>query len=1074
MTPDELLAQLEPLDHDARLRRMIALGREAAGDQGLAATIAALAGGEWYARQLALSSCHGSRDGALVLRALADPSRTLRARAIALVPVVCDDAQVTRALGDAPPRRRRALLRALRARGRQEAIDAYLDAGAAREHEDLAVALPFGSPTLVARHASRALERADATIWRGLARHHPEFTVAALAERAAAATRLEMRLLWLAQATLPALADTAPERALALVMTLLRHIPAARLPLQRLAERQPEAVAALVLARDERASVRFDRVAQRLPLPVLLALVARRPETLPDRGRWFRRLAPAARTAVYARVARGWRDRDGVLERPIVALLAAPERGAEAWRHLALPVLATRPAARLPYAAFLPWADARAALEPALGDPDPAQRGVALATLLQAARYWRDQRPAVLALVRARRHEQDPVRGVLLRGLAELPPGSWHAEHLDDLGGALGEALAAADLSAATAAAAERLVVGLLPFHPAWAAGWLARVVGERGRLGYHAIGDRLSAAGAARVVPALLPVLRAWATREREWNLVLLATSLGRRARPFPDLAALLEGVLRDTRATWTADALLGLVAARWPDRLALLVPALLADDPSWITRPVVHRHLHRHRQELLTPFLGQRAYRGRFSTGKTRYVLPLADGFGRWTPRQQALFAATLGEVIADEVRDIPTVLTAVGQLAALPALRPAALVDLAAAVNPRHAVRDAALWALGACDTDAGLPILLAALGDERGRVAIYALRRALLELPPARALPLLRAAPLERVTIAKEVVRLLGALRVEGAYRDLLALDGRALHRDVRVALLRALWDWPERDATWPILERAASAADPALADGVIRLPADRLSPRAQGRLAGLLARVLAHPAPQVRLVALERCATLPVADPTRALRDPLLVALGSPLPDECAAAARAVFATYAGEDAPLVGAALTRILPQRGALATAVGALQHALHRDRERLLPAARAALSALAADPLTVGLRVGLAADALPVAEFGEFVGRLAADGALHPEALMAAVTAIGVVAGRATTPILAALEASFGASADPGQRRLGLATLVAGADGVDGWDDARLERLRVYRADPANLVASVAQFILPPGDPT
>ena len=50
---------------------------------------------------------------------------------------------------------------------------------------------------------------------------------------------------------------------------------------------------------------------------------------------------------------------------------------------------------------------------------------------------------------------------------------------------------------------------------------------------------------------------------------------------------------------------------------------------------------------------------------------MLPLFDGFFRWTAGQQATFTATLGEVVeqAGTDRDTPTVMQATRQLAALP---------------------------------------------------------------------------------------------------------------------------------------------------------------------------------------------------------------------------------------------------------------------------------------------------------------------------------------------------------------------------------------------------------------------
>nr|GFD60951.1 hypothetical protein [Tanacetum cinerariifolium] len=77
-------------------------------------------------------------------------------------------------------------------------------------------------------------------------------------------------------------------------------------------------------------------------------------------------------------------------------------------------------------------------------------------------------------------------------------------------------------------------------------------------------------------------------------------------------------------------------------------------------------------------------------------------------------------------------------------------------------RLAVRDTALRALAHLDGGQGVPVLVAALDDVRARVAIYALRSALLEMPAAQALALLQAVPTEKVTVAKEVLRLLGDL------------------------------------------------------------------------------------------------------------------------------------------------------------------------------------------------------------------------------------------------------------------------------------------------------------------------
>jgi hypothetical protein len=1068
MTPEELLAELVPLTHNARVRQMVELGRQAAADASIAATLAALEQRGFYERWLALQACYGSRDGAHVLRALGDASRMIRAAAIKLAALACNDAQAQEALGMLTADQCHFLLLRLFRRRRFALIDAFLATLAERSDSRLVLFLPLGSPAFVEGHLEQILPTAGLVDYRRLARLHPKLVSAALLRRAAEVERLDQRLIWLANAALPSLADTLPDEALALVRSLMAQVSLGQLDLAQLALRRPNETADLVLGTDDQTSIDFGRVAHRLDTRRLQALIER--GALGEPEDWLKRLKPQQRVAAYAIAQYGWRDDDGCLPVEVVSLLPGALREQEGRRHLALPALATRPAQRLPYAAFLPWDEARAILDPFMRHPDPDLRIAALSAMVAATRFHRDRLGDLLALLHVRRNEQDPVRQAMLGGLANLPPGRWEVEHLDGLGQVFRDALDAADLSQGTAIAIERLIQALLPLHPAWGASWLATLAQERGQLNLLYMEQRLSDADVRRMAPTLLPVLQSWETRERERHLLTAAWCFGKRLRVFDALVEMLERVARETRAAWAANYALTLLARHRPERLNALIPALVAEDPSWVTQRAVYEYLHRKRQDLLTPFLGQTAYKGRFSTGKTRFVLPILDGFHRWTPTQQAIFAETLTHVTRDERRDNPAVWTVIEQLAALPAVPPARLIELARLDSPKPAVRDLALRALGRLDAGQGVPTLLEALGDERARIAIYALRAALLEMPANRALELLRAVPLDKVTVAKEVVRLLGELSGGAGYADLLTLDARELHRDVRVALLRAFWDHLEREETWPILERAARSPDPAIAAGVVRIRADRLSPQAQRRLAALIAVLLAYPDPKVRLDTLQRIAQLPLSDAEQALVSPLFAALESSLPDECRAAASAIFTTYVGRDAPLVGKAVERIVADRRALATMVEVFEQVLQRSRSQLLPTARAVLAALAGDPLTASIRANLAVLALPWDEAAAMLSDLAASGALHSEALITAVQAMQRAASRPDAAGLETLERAFARSDDERLRRLGLAALAALAEPPRGWNDERLERLQAYRADQSGLVAAAAQFTLPP----
>lgn len=360
----------------------------------------------------------------------------------------------------------------------------------------------------------------------------------------------------------------------------------------------------------------------------------------------------------------------------------------------------------------------------------------------------------------------------------------------------------------------------------------------------------------------------------------------------------------------------------------------------------------------------------------------------------------------------------------------------------------------------------------MNDDRGRLAIYALRRTLLGMPPATATSILRTIPLTKIKVAKEVVRLLGDLHIEAAYRQLLAIAGEELHRDIRVAVLRGLWNYLERDETWPYLEAAAANPDPAIATIVGRIPSERLSPVAEDRLVLLLARLLGHPEPWVRTDVLERCNKLPVTDRDQVLLPRLVEALESVLPGEYGLAASAITATYHGQDAPIIGQVTTRILPRRKVLETLVNSLSQQAADHRRQLLPTVQAVLQALIPDPVTAGLQARLAVAGLEVTDLAPFFTEMAGCGALHEGALSVAIPAIQGIGQRADSAQLVSFEEALASSSDPRLRRLGLAALVGLSLSPLGWDDTRKARLRHYRADPALLVAAAAQFIFLPAE--
>jgi hypothetical protein len=161
-----------------------------------------------------------------------------------------------------------------------------------------------------------------------------------------------------------------------------------------------------------------------------------------------------------------------------------------------------------------------------------------------------------------------------------------------------------------------------------------------------------------------------------------------------------------------------------------------------------------------------------------------------------------------------------------------------------------------------------------------------------------------------------------------------------------------------------------------------------------------------------------------------------------------------------------------LLPRRRLLKRAIKALEPNDTRARQRLLPVARATLDALEADPLTLTQRVRLAVRYLGADDLASYFERVSARQEWHDEALLVACATISDQEDRLSAEQWRAFEGRLSTSDDARLRRLAFAALKAWAARAGDWEGAPLERLRVYRADPAPLVAAVAQFTLPGAD--
>lgn len=1070
MANGALPAEFESLPHSARVRRAVELGRQARTDSETSRLLREWRTGGFTQRLLAAFACHGSRDSAALAELAADPSRTVARVALSVLCDVGDDDTLLAVLRTLPSRRAAKVLFWLR-RARSKVTDRFVTERADEGDMTAWPLVPLGSAAVLDRYFALAAECGGSIFWRRLAVLHPARAVTEIVARLAAATNPDGLLFANARTVIAILSERAPESALAVVVALRQHQPLAAIPLQALAVQRPAAVADLVLGSNEPAAVRFERVAQRLDVTRIVALYRRGSYYLGNPDWWLARLPAADRVAIYRELAPAWTAADGVVPVHILRRLPASTRPDEARRLIALPALATRPLQRLPYAGLLPWDEAREQVKLWLGHPEAENRSAALAALCEATRFDRARLSDLLELLTARKHEQDPVRQVFLSALALLPPGRWRADHLPGLAQIVRDSLDAADLSSGSVSALGRLVFSLLPFHPEWTVEQLAELTRERGFPGW--MGRLLTPEEVRRIAPPLAPIIQTWLNREHENRLIALASTVGRRLPHWPELVEVLERLIKSAASPYTSASAMALIVQHLRAERERVILAALERDESWVLQPPVMNYLHARRQDLLTPFLGQRSYAGRFSTGKVRHVLPLATDFYRWTDSQQEIFATSLAELAKPgrkkDEQMTWDVLSAVRRLPALPAVDPERLVALAS--DKRAAVKEAAVRALGRLDARQGIPELLEALDDARARWAVYALRQALCDLPPARVLEVMRGVRLGKVTVAKEAVRLAGEFGGSAALDWFTQLDRQDLHRDVRGALLRALWDHLERPEAWAILDSSAESPDTGVVIGLARIQVDRSSAAARKRVANLLLRLLDHPEPTVRLAVLNRLTAQSVPDPQRILLTAVLGKLASAIPDEQSAGLRAALAAAADADAPVFASTFTRLLPKRRELAAAVGEFAGLTVRFGTRLVELRTAVLSALEADETAVSLQIRLAAARLAAEPFAQWVLKLVNTPRWHAGTQTAVLEAVAESAQPAQD--LEQAEAVWALSPDPAARWLALRVLVRVAS-EQGWSEDRRARLRRYREDPSPFVADEAALTFPPELPT
>ena len=1061
---------IERSTHNARIQAMVELGRLAKEEKQTARSVLdEMRGGDFSERFLALHSCHGSRDGEQMLAAISDRSETIRAVARKLLCIYGTDDDIVRAFEMSPLAARKSFLRQLRVRKRFVSIDLILSKLAESDLQDFSAYLPYGSVEFIRDQWPELEEDSSAIEWERLTRNQPDFAAERILDLLERLSAFEPRTVWIANSVLALLAKQRAERTVEVIEVMLNVCSLNQIRLTEAVRSFPIEVAEICSESEDRANVNFYFAYDKLNDDLLVATMRKYPPSY-GLAKILRKLPVSTRRVLYENLAPAWRaDDQGILDDGIVEEMPRDIREYEAGTHLAMDSLFTNPQLRMKYVPFLPFDEVKEFVSGPLSDPDAELRGVAWAALIGALRFNRDEATYVLDELKKRKREQDPVRQVIAQALSMLPPSVFQEAHLGDISQIVRDALDSRDISHMTVFYFEMLILQLVPLHPHWCAESLALIWKERGRPAVQNFQLRINDEQAKKLEPEVVEVLKRWSKKEYESTVIATASLFGRRLKSLSRITAMLEDIVLNSHSDVISRQSFNVLKNNAFSSLNDLVPKMLKRDSSWGTDASVIQYLLKRRQDLLTPYLGQQAHRGRLNSGKNAIVPDLTVGLSRLSSDQMRIYAKSLNSMSSDAENRGWENSYVISHLSRIPNCPIEYLSRFINGSRARPYERDLALTVASRLDEGQGVPLLVEALQDPAlAYVAIYSLRSCIMKMPGARAFEILNDAPMTQVTVAKEIVRLLGDIRYEPALEKLLASSQQELHRDIRIAIIGGLWRNLDRAESWEVLARSMNDEDPAVVYAVIRTPADRLNRDGQKRLLDLLLGGLKHDSIRVRMKTLERLGYFPVNDSDMVLLDALIESLSSESPEECRVAARAIVQLYGHKALNAFPRAAAAVISKRRNVLKFVEHLEAALSTSRSKLIPATYATITALEPDLLTLTLRARLAVASMPWSELSQWLKELDEKQLLHPD-LVAEIGNRLCSSRRNDIDELSEFESELSASDSVSLRRIALYALMAQSGTSRGWTEERLHRLESFRNDSSAAIAEVAQFTLP-----
>ena len=986
-----LLSEIDRLSFRERTRLLTERARRLPAAE-LDELLGELTRGDTFQRLTAVAMAEAGRRDAVVAGLLADPEPRVRSRALAAVAngVRVPDETLVALYEDAPAVLRKQLVRTVRTNRRTALAVRLVDRHRERWGDRAAARLlPACDDQTVARLLPELGYCLGAGDWERLGARFPDLVLRHAEDALTGLDDAAGRQNWWNDRGWGVIGaiEHRPEQVLALAA---RALPPAALPsplvrvLGRLIDVDPRAVLRILLEPDRREAVRrsaftpaVKRRLGRFTDDELVALGRIAWATPAAMAALLDAIPPARRQPVFAGVTARLDLSQAVLDDVLLDVLPHAERHRQAARMLGLDRVRQLTYLGWRIAAHLPFDEALALLEPEARRPEAEERGAVHRSVIGAAARSRNPETVRRALewVADRvRNDRDPVRQAALGACAAIPPSVLDDRHVPVLDVLRTDALQARDSSwhsqnALRTIAESAVREGAVRDRPAllaWGLRTTDELAGRAGSVGLTGILDGLPRGRETDVYEALRPHVDAAAKRKEYALAFQIADSFGKRGWRLEHLYDVLE------RAVWSnQEYTVGTAVRLWltpPATRDRRTERIVSRDPGMVRWDAAWYAVTTYRTDLLDKVLAKPAKTRRFDRDHPNwYVRP--DALRRWLPRQHARYADLLADVARDTRIPAATRAAAVNSIGRVPGADPEVLRRFAA--DPDVLIAEAALAGLAWTDRpDLVIPTLLAHAGDDRARVATYALTRAARFVRPSELTTMLRPMLLGedvKVTSRKEAARLLGELRAPGAVGTLAEAWPEA-HRDVRAAITSAVAQFLLFDeSAWSLLDDAA-AGPPATAGVIARTLPVTVAERYRPRFGRLVARVCDHPDPDIarsayaglarwgRWVpdAAERCAralTDPVSPPQhwQAAASSLVALVPLGAGPVCAEAAATL---AAADEHPTHDAGADYDRPARRRLAQLVDALTRTVAREQLSVRRGLRDTAAALAAHP--------------------------------------------------------------------------------------------------------------------------